>query len=352
MSGLRVALYDDPLFREHDSGFGHPERPERLDAFRRGLRDAGLEEKLRILTPRPATSAELLRVHTEEHVAHVASTRGRTVRFDPDTQAGPRSYEAALAAAGAVVDAVDRVLDGEIDRAFCAVRPPGHHASADRAMGFCLFNNVAAGGRSRAPARPLPRGDRGLRRAPRQRHPGHLLRRTRACSTSRRTRTPSTRGRAGSTRWAEGAGRGFTVNLPLPGGLGRRGVRAGLRGDRRAGGPKAFDPELVLVSAASTPTVAIRWRAMALTHAGYADLIGRLPRRRRRKRCGEGRGGSRRRLSPRWHRGGRSGRRVRSCSAIRAALAARCRRPRLDALLAAYRRASSSPSGPASRRPA
>src|SRR5207247_990723 len=112
-----------------------------------------LIERLTALPARPATPTELLRVHTEEHVSLAASSRGRTFRFDPDTQGGPRSYDAALLAAGAAADAVDRVLLGEIDRAFCAVRPPGHHAEADRAMGFCLFNNVAV-----AAAHALGRG--------------------------------------------------------------------------------------------------------------------------------------------------------------------------------------------------
>ncbi len=139
----RVGLYDDPRFREHDAGPGHPERPERLDAVRRGA--AAFEARVEMLRPRAATAEELGRVHSEEHIGRIASTEGRLVRLDPDTQAGPRSYPAALLAAGAVVDAVDRVIEGRLDRAFCAVRPPGHHATTERAMGFCLFNNVAVG---------------------------------------------------------------------------------------------------------------------------------------------------------------------------------------------------------------
>jgi acetoin utilization deacetylase AcuC-like enzyme len=140
-AAFRVAFYDDPVFREHDSGPGHPERPERLRAVAAAAQS--LRKRLLFSKPREATPAELERVHTPEHVARLAATDGKTVRLDPDTQAGPHSYRAALKAAGAVLDAVDRVLQGEIDRAFCCVRPPGHHAEADRAMGFCLFNNVA-----------------------------------------------------------------------------------------------------------------------------------------------------------------------------------------------------------------
>ncbi len=150
---MRVGLFDDPIFREHDAGAGHPERPERLEAVREGLKEAGLESELELREPRPATREELLAVHTADHVDRVAATKDRTHRFDPDTAAGPQSYAAAVRAAGAVAAAVDEVLDGTLDRAFCVVRPPGHHATSDRAMGFCLFNNVAVGA-----ARALERG--------------------------------------------------------------------------------------------------------------------------------------------------------------------------------------------------
>jgi len=96
-----------------------------------------------VAAPRAATRDELARVHDSEHLQRIAATSGRAVALDPDTFTSPESYEIALAAAGAAVDAVDRVFSGSHSSAFALVRPPGHHAERSRAMGFCLFNNVA-----------------------------------------------------------------------------------------------------------------------------------------------------------------------------------------------------------------
>jgi acetoin utilization deacetylase AcuC-like enzyme len=244
---LKVGLYDDPVFLEHDAGAGHPERPERLVALREGIRREGLEARLQLLPPREATREELLRVHTAEHLAAVAATAGRTRRFDPDTQAGPHSYAAALKAAGAVTDAVERVLDGGLDRAFCLVRPPGHHAEADRAMGFCLFNNVAV-----AAAHALARGlsrvaviDFDVHHGNGTQHMFEADRRVLYVSSHAYPFYPGT----GSLREAGvGDGRGFTVNLPLPAGMGD-GEYARIYRDIVEPIGRAFDPELVLVSA-------------------------------------------------------------------------------------------------------
>jgi acetoin utilization deacetylase AcuC-like enzyme len=271
MTSPRVGLYDDPVFRRHDSGIGHPERPERLDALRRGLREAGLEDRLRIVTPREATSAELLRVHTEDHVARVAATRGRTVRFDPDTQAGPSSCEAALLAAGAVVDAVDRVLDGELDRAFCAVRPPGHHATAGLAMGFCLFNNVAV-----AAAHAIHRGLERVAILDIDVHHGNGTQdifwedpRVLYVSSHAYPFYPGT-GSLGEV--GAGAGRGFTANLPLPAGAGDAEYSRVYDEIVRPIG-RAFDPELVLVSCGFDAHRGDPLAPMDLTSAGYARLM-------------------------------------------------------------------------------
>jgi acetoin utilization deacetylase AcuC-like enzyme len=267
---MRVALYDDPLYREHDAGPGHPERPERLEAVRRGLREAGLEPRLRLLDPRDATPAELLRVHTEAHLSRVASTRGRTVRFDPDTQAGPHSFEAALRAAGAAVDAVDRVLEGEIERAFCAVRPPGHHAEAGRAMGFCFFNNVAV-----AATHALHRGLRKVAIIDFDVHHGNGTQAIfeddpRVLYVSSHA-YPFYPGTGALDEVGEGPGRGFTVNLPLPHGMGdlefARIYRTIVEPVART-----FDPELVLVSAGFDAHRGDPLAGMDLTSLGYCEL--------------------------------------------------------------------------------
>jgi acetoin utilization deacetylase AcuC-like enzyme len=264
---MRVGLYDHPAFREHDSGPGHPERPERLDAVRRGIREAGLEPRLQILTPRPASREELQAVHTAGHIDRVASTEGRTYRFDPDTQAGPRSHAAALLAAGSVADAVDRVLAGELDRAFCAVRPPGHHAEAERAMGFCLFNNIAV-----AAARALAAGLRRVAVVDFDVHHGngtqHIFEddpRVLYVSTHAYPFYPGT---GGLGEVGEGKGEGFTVNLPLPAAMGDA-EYGRIYAEIVEPVVRAFDPEVVLVSAGFDPHRADPLAGMAVTERGF-----------------------------------------------------------------------------------
>jgi acetoin utilization deacetylase AcuC-like enzyme len=142
----RTGLYYDDRMLLHDPGPGHPERAERLDAIRRGFLDAGVTFPNMPIVP--ATRRDLLRVHTPGHIDAVEEACwGDEPYPDPDTQMGADSWEAALLAAGASISACRAVLEGRIDNAFCAVRPPGHHAEEDQAMGFCLFNNIAVAGK-------------------------------------------------------------------------------------------------------------------------------------------------------------------------------------------------------------
>jgi len=138
-------LVSSPRFADHVTPVGHPERPERGEVLSR-VAAAFAQQGGTVLEPRAATDADLERVHTREHIDAIAATRGKATMIDEDTFTSPDSEEVARLAAGAVVTGVDHVLDGAPGaRALVLVRPPGHHAEADRAMGFCLYNNIAVG---------------------------------------------------------------------------------------------------------------------------------------------------------------------------------------------------------------
>jgi acetoin utilization deacetylase AcuC-like enzyme len=139
---VSVILIHTERFAEHQTPPGHPERSERaevMDAVAHRWRTRGTE----IVAPRAATREQLARVHDPEYLRRISETAGTATALDPDTYTSPESYEIALLAAGAVVDAVERVMGGSHRAAVALVRPPGHHAERDRAMGFCLYNNVA-----------------------------------------------------------------------------------------------------------------------------------------------------------------------------------------------------------------
>jgi acetoin utilization deacetylase AcuC-like enzyme len=145
---MTVALYTHAAMIEHRPGDGHPERPERLTAVLDALADADLDRDRR--EARLATRAELELVHPAYIIDALfdGAPEAGLARIDADTVMSPGSLEAALRAAGAGVEAVQAVARGEITRAFCAVRPPGHHAEPDRPMGFCLFSSVAIAARA------------------------------------------------------------------------------------------------------------------------------------------------------------------------------------------------------------
>ncbi len=136
-------------FLDHDTGPGHPERPDRLRAIVAKLKESGVWEKLQHLMFDQAAEEWLVKVHSAQHVRFVREAAERDVGFldQGDTRVCPASFGVAKLAAGGVLAAVDAVMDGILQNAFCAVRPPGHHAEEAAAMGFCLFNNVAVAAR-------------------------------------------------------------------------------------------------------------------------------------------------------------------------------------------------------------
>lgn len=148
-SNTKSALITHPVCLQHEMGPHHPESPSRLHAVLNALENAGLAKQMQRVDAPPASEATLVLAHDADYVASIfaAAPTHDYAYLDPDTSMNIFSLEAARRAAGAVVEGVDRVMSGINRNAFCAVRPCGHHATYDHAMGFCIFNNVAVGAR-------------------------------------------------------------------------------------------------------------------------------------------------------------------------------------------------------------
>ncbi len=144
---MSTAYISHPDCHAHDTGKGHPESALRLSAIDDGFIFSGLWDFIRGVDAPEVTQTQLMRVHTAKHLATMdaAMPQQGYARLDPDTVVSPGTMKAAKRAAGAVVLAVDLLMSGEIDNAFCGVRPPGHHAESNRALGFCVYNNIAVG---------------------------------------------------------------------------------------------------------------------------------------------------------------------------------------------------------------
>lgn len=260
-----------PVFLEHVEP-GHPESPERLTAILRALDETGVRARLVALDPLPATDAQIEAVHTREHLARVKqlSARGGG-HFDADTFAHARSFDAAMLAAGALVRAVDAVVRGEVENAFALVRPPGHHATRTRAMGFCLFNNIAIAAQHALTAQHLER----VLIVDYDAHHGNGTQaifydspRVLYFSTHQFPHYP------GTGDWREigaGAGVGFTVNVPLPPRVGDAGFRR-IVDDLLAPLAQRYQPQLILVSAGYDAHWSDPLAMENLTIAGYGAL--------------------------------------------------------------------------------
>ena len=150
---MSTAFYSHPECRLHDMGAGHPECPQRLDAITDHLRATGLDIALAWREAPLATLEQVSRAHSSGYALELqdmlqqAQLEGRSLALDPDTTACPGTWRAVMRAAGAAVAATDDVLAGRASNAFCAIRPPGHHATRSQAMGFCFFNSVAIAAR-------------------------------------------------------------------------------------------------------------------------------------------------------------------------------------------------------------
>ncbi|MHC4789216.1 MAG: histone deacetylase family protein, partial [Planctomycetota bacterium] len=265
-----TAVVEDSRFRDHRGPGGHPERPERLAAVDAAL--AERSDRLERLAPRPASPDEILRVHTPAHLKLIGEAAGRApLRLDADTYVSPQSCDVALLAAGATIDLARAVARGEIRSGFAAVRPPGHHAEAGRAMGFCLFNNVAVA------ARAL-RAEDGVERVlilDWDVHHGngtqHFFEEDPSVLYVSFHQFPFYPGTGDFAEAGRGKGLGATLNVPLPAGCGDleyEGVA------RRLLVPAArhFRPEMILVSSGFDAHRDDPLGGMAVSREGFRSL--------------------------------------------------------------------------------
>ncbi|HEV8346323.1 MAG TPA: histone deacetylase [Vicinamibacterales bacterium] len=268
-------VFYDPAVLRHEPASDHPESPKRLDAVMGTVRSLERQGRLSVAAPRPATDEDVLLVHTSEYVkkvrAEIAAKR-RTLSTG-DTALSPGSLAAALAAAGTVVSAVDAVMNGRTRTAFCAVRPPGHHASQARGMGFCVFNNIAIGARHAQRTYGVDRiliadwdvhhgngtqdifwSDGGVLFFDIHQHPWYP-------------------GTGSADERGDGKGRGLIVNNPFPAGSGRTEILGVFR-EALVPAAERFKPQLVMISAGFDSRAGDPLGRFTLTDQDFAELTG------------------------------------------------------------------------------
>ena len=269
----RTGIAADAKVRDHDPGAGHPEQPARFNAVVDRLAQVGLLSDLVRLETRSATIDELALVHTRDYLAlverEVNARRGQL--STGDTEIGPHSAEAARLAAGCVLAAVDAVFAGTVDNAFCVVRPPGHHASAGRGMGFCLFNNVAVAAR-------YAQRKYGIERvliADWDVHHGNgtqdIFYEDGSVLFFSTHQSPWYPGTGDSSERGAREGEGTTINCPFPAGAGREEIAGAFR-EILLPAARRFAPELVLISAGFDARINDPLGQFRLTDSDFGEL--------------------------------------------------------------------------------
>ncbi|HAG08671.1 MAG TPA: histone deacetylase [Desulfotomaculum sp.] len=261
----------DPLYLEHKAAM-HPECPERLERIMAKIKETKILDHLQNIPPRPAAVEEITLVHDYRYVEKVKETCARGGGYlDPDTYTSRQSYDAALLAAGGALAAVDAVMAGNIKNIFALIRPPGHHALPERAMGFCLFNNIAITARyleSKYSLKKILIIDWDVHHGNGTEHIFYNESKVLYFSTHQSWFYPG-------TGWAEavgqGEGEGFTVNVPLKSGTGDQEYEAVFR-QILYPIAMAYQPEFILISAGQDAHHSDPIGGMYLTTRGYEKM--------------------------------------------------------------------------------
>ncbi len=268
----RVGFSTHHNFLTHLTGPGHPEAPLRLQAISDHLHSVGLWAKLVGLEPLPASRRIMELVHPPSYIDRIeAACRMGPTALDADTIVSPGSWKAALRSVGAVTQAIDRVVSGTLQSVFCAVRPPGHHALVERAMGFCFFNNVAIGARYAQQHHGLSR----ILIVDWDVHHGNgtqeIFYEDNSVFYFSTHQVPFYPGTGSAEETGRGAGQGATLNVPLPAGAGDDEIIEAFRSQLMPVAER-FRPELILISAGFDAHRDDPLAHLTVTESGFAEL--------------------------------------------------------------------------------
>jgi acetoin utilization deacetylase AcuC-like enzyme len=280
---MNVGIVRSEIYLEHVTDSYHPENADRL-RYIYSMLDMIDKTGIVYITPRMATHDEIALVHDLPYIESIAATKGKEKRLDPDTSASPGTYDAACMAVGGVLELADGLVAGRIDSGFALVRPPGHHAERNKAMGFCIFNNIAVGAKYLEKKHGLSRiliVDFDLHHGNGTQHSFYKDSKILYFSTHQYPYYPG-------TGWyeevGEGEGKGYTVNVPLSYGMGDSDYRY-IFEELLTPIADAYKPEMVLVSAGFDNYYHDPLGGMKVTEEGFAAMT-RILFDIARKHCG------------------------------------------------------------------